>query len=359
VSGIALHLPAWLAHVPTYVPPVDTTALNAPAWSPLWHPGSPVRFLPTYDWTGFGIHWSTVIGIAVLSAIYVYWMAGLRRRRGLEAAGDGWRITAFVTAQIVMFFSLNGPIHDLSDYYLFSAHMVQHLLLILIWAPLLILSVPPWAQAMILDWGRVGRAIEWAAKPVPAFTFFSVAFMMWHLQLLYGIMMRDHNVHIATHVMFMVTSVLLWWPVCQSAPGRPAMSDPLKMLYLFLITLPMMPVAAFISLATDVLYPWYTVAPRVFGLSPLADQAAGGLIMWVPGNAVLWVAITVIFFRWALGQEKNERTRAPSPESKGEAQAASATPREGAKPPESEDPGLVLSSSHIGPSPGSAIRRLT
>jgi cytochrome c oxidase assembly factor CtaG len=88
------------------------------------------------------------------------------------------------------------------------------------------------------------------------------------------------------------------------------------MLYLFLITLPMMPVAAFISLARDVLYPWYTVAPRVFGLSPLADQEIGGLIMWVPGNAVLWVGITIIFFRWALSQEKKDRIGARGAESK-------------------------------------------
>jgi len=310
------HLPALLAHVPVYVPPIDTSAMNAPAWSPSWHPGSPVRFLPPFDWADFGIHWSTVIGIAVLTAIYAWWMLVTRRRRGLADGNDGWRVAAYVTAQLILFFSLNGPIHDLSDYYLFSAHMVQHLLLILLWAPLLILSVPGWAQARILDAGRVGRAIAWAARPVPAFTFFSIAFMIWHVQLLYGLMMRDHNVHIATHIMFMVTSVLLWWPVCQSAPGRPSLSDPVKMLYLFLITLPMMPVAAFISLATDVLYPWYTVAPRVFGLSPLQDQAIGGLIMWVPGNAVLWVAITVVFFRWALGQEKKERTGALGVESK-------------------------------------------
>jgi putative membrane protein len=311
---VILH--AWLAHVPVYVPPVDTSAINGPQWSPLWHPGSPVRFLPAFRWDEFSVHWSTVFGIAVLSAIYFYWMAVRRRQRGLQDKNDSWRVASYVTAQTILFFSLNGPLHDLSDYYLFSAHMVQHLLLILVWAPLLILSVPGWAQGMILDAGRVGRAIAWATRPVPAFSIFSVAFIAWHLQLLYGIMMRDHNVHIATHVMFMVTSVLLWWPACQSAPGRPPLSGPAKMFYLFLITLPMMPVAAFISLATDLLYPWYAVAPRVFGLSPLADQEIGGLIMWVPGNAVLWVAITVIFFRWAMNQEKKERIRVPSAESK-------------------------------------------
>jgi putative membrane protein len=88
------------------------------------------------------------------------------------------------------------------------------------------------------------------------------------------------------------------------------MSDPAKMLYLALISVPMMPVAAFISLADGILYPWYMAAPRVFGLSPHADQQIGGLIMWVPGSLVFWAAMSVIFFRWALAQEKQEHPSA-------------------------------------------------
>src|SRR5262245_28814472 len=127
-------------------------------------------------------------------------------------------------------------------------------------------------------------------------------------------MMRNHNVHIATHILFMATAVLLWWPLIESAPGRARMSDPAKMLYLALVSVPMMPVAAFISLADGILYPWYMAAPRVFGLSPHADQQIGGLIMWVPGSLVFWVAMSVIFFRWALAQEKGEHPTAPSVE---------------------------------------------
>src|SRR5262249_21257283 len=212
---------------------------------------------------------------------------------------DGWRVTSYLAAQTVLFFSLNGPVHDLSDDYLFSAHMVQHLLLIEVWAPLLLLSLPDWVQQRLLDWGPPGRALAWLTRPVRAFTIFSVMFAIWHVQLLYGLMMRNHDVHIATHILFMATAVLLWWPLIESAPGTKRMSDPAKMLYLALISVPMMPVAAFISLADRILYPWYMTAPRVFGLTPHADQQIGGLIMWVPGSVVFWVALTVIYFRWA------------------------------------------------------------
>jgi len=318
-------IPVLLAHTPSAVPAPVAPAGPPPALPPsdfvngaiAWHPGSPVRYLPPFSWSEFGIHWSTVIGIAVLSAIYLYWMLVVRRRRGAADRWDKWRVASYVTAQLVLFFSLNGPVHDLSDDYLFSAHMVQHLALIEIWAPLLVLSLPGWTQAMLLDWGAPGRALAWCTRPVISFTLFSVAFLIWHVQLLYGLMMRNHDVHIATHIMFMATAVLLWWPLCHDAPGRARLSQPAKMLYLFMITVPMMPVAAFISLATDLLYPWYAVAPRVFGLTPLQDQQIGGLIMWVPGNAVLWLAISVIFFRWALAQEKkNQPGSAKAPDEK-------------------------------------------
>lgn len=310
-----MNLPVLLAHTLTTVAPVDTAgpaarfaqASDFVNGAIVWHPGSPVRYLPPFDWAEFGVHWSTVYGIAILTAIYAYWMFVVRPRRGLAGRGDRWRMASYVTAQTVLFFSLNGPLHDLSDEYLFSAHMIQHLLLIEVWAPLLLLSLPGWTQAMLLDWKAPGRALSWATQPIFAFTAFSVMFAIWHVQLLYGLMMRNHDVHIATHLLFMATAVLLWWPLVHTASGRPRLSDPAKMLYLFLITIPMMPVAAFISLADEPLYPWYMVAPRVFGLTPLQDQQIGGLIMWVPGNALLWIAISVIFFRWALSQEKKNR----------------------------------------------------
>jgi putative membrane protein len=122
---------------------------------------------------------------------------------------------------------------------------------------------------------------------------------VWHLAPYYDLMMRNHDVHIATHLMFMVTATLLWWPVISPVPELPRLGYGLGMLYLFLVGIPMQLVAAMITLSDSVLYPWYAVAPRTWNLSPLDDQQLGGLLMWVPGNLWMFLAIGVLFFVWA------------------------------------------------------------
>jgi putative membrane protein len=287
-----------LAHTPQVLPRAATEALPRAAGA--------LRAVPPFSWTDWSIHWSTVYGMAALTLVYATLMFAARRRRGRWEHNDGWRWASFTASQVVLFFSLNGPLHDLSDYYLFSAHMVQHLLLIEVWAPLLLLALPGWMQAKLLDWGWAGRALAALTRPLPAFALFNVAFTIWHTPQLYDLMMRNHDVHIATHLLFMATAILLWWPVIQSAPGRKPLSAPGKMLYLALLGVPMMPVAGFISLADGLLYPWYASSPRVFDLSPHQDQQLGGLIMWVPGSAIFWIAMSAVYFRWALEQERRE-----------------------------------------------------
>ena len=111
--------------------------------------------------------------------------------------------------------------------------------------------------------------------------------------------MDHHGVHIVQHLMIMVASVILWWPVLSPSPELPRAPYPLQMLYLFVVGLPMVVVSIFISMAGSVLYPYYAAAPRVWPiLTPHADQHLGGLIMWIPGGLVFLLAISVVFFRW-------------------------------------------------------------
>jgi putative membrane protein len=144
---------------------------------------------------------------------------------------------------------------------------------------------------------RVARVLT---QPVVAAAIYSVTIAMWHLAPYYDLMMRNHDVHILTHLLFMATATLLWWPVMSPVPDLlPRLPYGLGMLYLFLVGIPMQIVAAMITLSDGVLYPWYAAAPRTWGLSPLEDQQLGGLLMWVPGNLYLFAAIGVLFFVWA------------------------------------------------------------
>ena len=252
-----------------------------------------------FSWS---LHPSVLVGTGLLGALSCYGIGPWRRRRGLPPVPPR-KVASFCAALLVLLGALNGPMHDLSDYYLFSVHMVQHLLLTLLFPPLLILGTPGWLLEPLLRPPAVRRVARVLTHPVAAAAIFTVTIAVWHLGQYYDLMMRDHDVHIVTHLMFMVTATLLWWPVMSPISELPRLPYGLGMLYLFLVGIPMQLVAALITLSDTVLYPWYSVTPGTWGLSPLDDQRLGGLIMWVPGNLYLFLAIGVLFFRWAKESE--------------------------------------------------------
>jgi putative membrane protein len=140
-------------------------------------------------------------------------------------------------------------------------------------------------------------------RPIVAFALYNVVFTAWHIPAAYDLMMRNHDVHVAMHLSILVTAVILWWPVVTPVRELNHLSYGGQILYLFLLGVAMTPLAAIISLSDSLLYPWYASAPRLWGLTPELDQQLGGLIMWVPGTAVLWAAITVAFFKWSSSEE--------------------------------------------------------
>jgi putative membrane protein len=247
------------------------------------------------QWT---IHWSTVAGLGALGALYLW-----RARRG-GSGGDatpptvGQRIS-FFTGLAVIFLSLNGPLHDLSDSYLFSAHMVQHLVLTLVVPPLLIAGTPASLFRQALRSPTVARVARAISRPLVCYAIFNVVLAVWHLPLLYNLAVAYHPVHIAQHLMFLIAATLMWWPLMSPLPELPRLPYPMQMLYCFLMTIPMSIVAIFITYADEVLFSGYASAPRVWGISPMQDQLFGGLIMWVPGGLFFAGVMAVVFFRWA------------------------------------------------------------
>ncbi len=243
------------------------------------------------------MHPEVVAGLSILAAGYL--LASARRRRyEPRHRAQPWRVTAFLSGLGFIFLALNGPLHDLSDAQLFSAHMVQHLLLTLIAPPLLLIGTPAWMLRPlpgIPGFATLGGALT---RPLVACAVFNVVFAAWHLPLLYEQAMRSHGVHILAHLLFIGTAMLLWWPVLSPLTEWPRLAAPAQLLYLFLAGIPMGLIAALITLSDDVLYRFSRDAPFRWGLSPLADQRLGGVIMWVPGTLVFMVAMTIVYFRW-------------------------------------------------------------
>ena len=257
-------------------------------YSAILHP-----FTPDLGVSGFSVHWSTVIGILALAGLYGW------RARVASARPTAGQIAAFSAGLLTLFFALNGPLHDLSDYYLFSVHMIQHLVLIFVVAPLLIAGTPGWMLRPALALPGVGPVARWVTKPAICFAAFNIAMIGWHLPPLYNLAMAEHPVHIVEHLMFLTVAVLMWWPFLSPLPELPRLAYPGQMLYCFLMSIPMSIVAIYIAMADHVLYPAYAAAPRIWGLSPLEDQLFGGLVMWIPGGLVFAVVLSVVFFKWS------------------------------------------------------------
>lgn len=255
----------------------------------------------------FSVHPSTVIGILGLAGLYE---REARRERRETSSGNGARLSPlavsptagqrwlFHGALVALFLSLNGPLHDLSDSYLFSAHMVQHLMLSLVVAPLLVMGTPGGMLRPALEYRGVRPLAKWLTAPTHCFAIFTVVIAGWHLPPLYNFALAHHSAHIAMHLMFLVASVLMWWPVLSPMPELPRLSYPGQMLYMFLLSIPMAIVAVYIAYADQVLYPLYASAPRIWGITPMNDQLIGGLIMWIPGGLYFYTIISFVFFKW-------------------------------------------------------------
>jgi putative membrane protein len=212
----------------------------------------------------------------------------------------------FTLGVLVILVSLNGPMHELADNFLFSAHMVQHLMLTLVMPPLLLAGSPDWLLKALIRRTVGMRVARTLTNPLIAFGVYNIVFAGWHVPMFYDWALENHNLHIVEHLMFMVSACMVWWPVVNPVAELSRMETPVRLLYLFVLSVPMAIVSALITLSENVLYTFYEAAPRVVGLSALEDQQLGGLIMWVPGALVFWTAITIIFFRWAHSENREE-----------------------------------------------------
>jgi putative membrane protein len=258
---------------------------------------------PPLAWTSGEIHADVVFGVGLMALAYaVAWRRGPRTE--LRAP------VLFMAALLVLLAALNGPLHDLSDRYLFSAHMVQHLLLTLVVAPLLLAGTPRWMADAIVERLRrrrwFGALVQAATRPVPALALYAAALIAWHLPGPYGAALEHHRLHIIEHLVLIATALLAWWPVLSPSLLLPRLHYGTQILYLFAFGIPMTVVAAMITVAEDTLYPFYAAAPRIFELTVLTDQRLGGLIMWVPAGLIPLIAFTVVFFRWVTAEAEEE-----------------------------------------------------
>jgi putative membrane protein len=221
------------------------------------------------------------------------------------------RKASFIAGAAVIFVALGPPLDDWSDHYLLLAHMVQHLLLIMLAAPLLLYGTP----ARLLEpltRNRITNFVGyWLTRPVIAYAVANAVFVLWHVPMFYEMALRSQPVHVVEHAMLLGTALLAWWPILGPLPQWPRLALPLHSLYFFAMTLPGSAVGAFITFADPGLYAPYDTAKRIFGIDLATDQQAAGLLMWVAVGTIYLLLITVSFFRWVSREEAADREATP------------------------------------------------
>lgn len=206
----------------------------------------------------------------------------------------------FIAAIMMLWLSSDWPIHDISEEYLYSMHMFQHMALSYLLPPLVLLATPVWLFRAIIGSQRVGRTIRWFAKPVVAGLLFNIVVMVTHIPAMVNQSVSNAVLHYSLHVALVVTSLLMWIPVV--APDTSMrIGYGGRMIYLFLMSvIPTVP-AAWLTFAEGAVYKHYDIAVRVWGLSVTTDQQIAGAIMKIGGSTYLWSIIVFLWFKRFIG----------------------------------------------------------
>lgn len=256
-----------------------------------------------------GVGWLYARGVRVLWA----------RAGGGRGIGRG-QAAAFGAGLLTLVVALVSPLDALADV-LFSAHMVQHLLLILVAAPLLILGAPtlPALWALPLRWRRrlgrgwhdapwLRRAWQGLTRPLTVWWLHTLAVLLWHLPALYQAALANATIHALEHACFLGTALLFWW-LLLDPHGRRRLGRGADVLYVFTMSLPTGLLGALFTFASAPWYPAYAGGAAAWGLSPLDDQQLAGLIMWIPAGVVYLVAAGALFVAWLQAEERRDDAR--------------------------------------------------
>ena len=209
-----------------------------------------------------------------------------------------WQPVVFYLGILIAGLALLSPLHVLGERYLLSAHMIQHLLLTMVVPPLWLLGTPGWMLRPLLRIDVVRRVAGTVLSAPPAFLLFNLVFCAWHVPPIYELSLHFEPAHILEHGVFVALALVTWWPVLGQLPELPRLPYGGQIMYLFFESVPPTIVGAIITLAEVPIYQTYWDAPRVFIMDPLADQQAGGLLMWIPMALVYFTVLTVVWFVW-------------------------------------------------------------
>ena len=241
-----------------------------------------------------------------------YWIAivrvGPRLVSPVQPIVTRLQVTSFSLGVLATWVAGDWPVHIVAEQMNYSVHMVQHLIFAMVAAPLLLLGTPAWMLRWILGApSRRFAVVRSLARFVPALLIFNLVLILTHWPVVVNAGLESGLIHFTLHAILFVSSLVVWLPVLSPLPEIPRLAPPTRMLYLFAQSvLPVVP-ASFLAYGTTPLYRFYLDKPHLWGLSTLEDQQLAGLIMKIVAGVLLWLLITVIFFRWAGEDQKSSQ----------------------------------------------------
>lgn len=263
----------------------------------------------------WGVPWSwepaIVLPLALVLAVYTI---GAVRRGDWHTLR--WRHTSFFAGWATLAFVLVSPIHELGEQ-LFSAHMLQHEIMILVSAPLISAAHPGatclWAfapkhRANLGGWVHgveQSQPFQFLTRPLVAWLLEAVALWVWHVPSLYQATLHSDWIHAAQHLSFFLTAVLFWSALY--GVGRSAMSYGTATLYVFGTAVHCSALGALLTFSAVLWYPAYATTTAQWGLTPLQDQQLGGAIMWVPSGVVFIIIGLALFAKWLAESDRRLR----------------------------------------------------
>ncbi len=261
------------------------------------HSGQPLQ--PRYLWSAWSFDPGVVIPLAVTAFLYV---CGARQQNNLCR----WQKASFWSGWTMLALALVSPVHPLGEA-LFTAHMIQHELLMIVAAPLLVLSQPlvTFLWGMPFEWRRragawaksssVRRAWSFLIDPFTAWWIHAAAIWLWHVPFLFELTLKSELAHTAQHLSFFFSALLFWWALFY---GHTRLAFGAAVFYLFTTAVHTSILGALLTFSPAIWYPAYAATTQAWGLTPLEDQQIGGLVMWVPGSLVYLAAGLALFASW-------------------------------------------------------------
>jgi len=253
--------------------------------------------------------WTPHPEVWLLVALFAVGYALAITRLGPRLAPNGtpvvtrFQAVSFSAGLAALWVASDWPIHDVAEKYLFSVHMAQHVTYSMIAAPLMLIGTPTWLARWLLSPRWLLHTVRYLSRLIPATILFNVVVIVTHTPVVVNAALEHALLHFAVHTVIFVSSLIVWMPVLSPLPEVPRLQPLARLLFLFLQSVvPTIP-ASFLTFGSTPLYSYYNHVPRLFAMSELTDMQVAGVVMKIGVGFALWVAITILFFKWYSAEE--------------------------------------------------------